>query len=250
MATNVEKNSIIDLDSKIPLYHQLKEKIKTDILNGRLKEGDLIDSERELSDKFNLSSTTVRRALNDLVQENLLERKAGKGTFVRIRRVKRDLRKVLSFTNNMIEMGFAPSSKVLSKKIVNAGAFARESLKLKKGAKVVMLKRLRFANDMPMMLETRFVNLDMCPDIMDHELSGSMWKIYTNHYGCKPMRHSQTLGISKIEARPAALLGVDENAVVYIIKGVTYAEDGRAIECEESFYRSDKYELSFEAITE
>ena len=101
----------IDFESKVPLYHQLKEQIKQNILSGQYKNGDLIPSEREFSDSYDLSSTTIRRALNDLVQENLLERKAGKGTFVRRRKVKRDLRKVLGFTKNMTEMGLTPTTK-------------------------------------------------------------------------------------------------------------------------------------------
>ena len=91
----------IDFHSKVPLYYQLKEQIRQKILDGIYKEGDLIPSERELNDVYELSSTTIRRALNDLVQENYLERKAGKGTFVRMRKVQRDLRKVLGFTKNM-----------------------------------------------------------------------------------------------------------------------------------------------------
>lgn len=130
----------LDLGSKLPLYYQLKEEIKVKILSGILKEGDMISSERELSEKYNLSSTTVRRALNDLVHENLLERKAGKGSFVRLRRVQRDLRKVLSFTNNMREMGLVPSSRVLGKKMVPAKAFVKESLGLPKGTSVFRLE--------------------------------------------------------------------------------------------------------------
>ena len=84
-------NLNIDFESKIPLYYQLKEQIKQNILDGEYIEGDLIPSEREFSDSYELSSTTIRRALNDLVQENFLERKAGKGTFVRRRKVRRDL---------------------------------------------------------------------------------------------------------------------------------------------------------------
>jgi GntR family transcriptional regulator len=101
---------IINHDSKVPLYYQLKEQIRKDILNGGYQEGDLIPSERELSDRYDLSSTTIRRALNDLVQENFLERKAGKGTFVRLKKVK-------------------------------ANAYARSKLDLEKESEIVRLKR-------------------------------------------------------------------------------------------------------------
>ena len=239
---------IINHDSKVPLYYQLKEQIRKDILNGGYKEGDLIPSERELSDQYSLSSTTIRRALNDLVQENFLERKAGKGTFVRLKKVKRDLRKVIGFTKNMQEMGLTPSTLVLSKKIVKANAYARLKLDLEKESEIVRLKRLRLANDIPMMLETRYIRTDLCPGIETEELDSSLWKVFEEKFGLKPNRHSQNMNIAVVSGHSANMLTLEEGTYVFLIKGVTYVRDNLPIECEESFYRTDKYELAFEGI--
>ncbi len=243
-------NLIIDFESKVPLYFQLKEQIKQNILKGEYKEGDLIPSERELSNNYELTSTTIRRALNDLVQENFLDRKAGKGTFVRRRKVKRDLRKVLGFTKNMTEMGLTPTTKVLSQKVVTPNAFARERLRLEKTAKVVRLERLRLADDVPMMLETRYIRTDMCPGIEKEELSSSLWRTFEDKYGRKPNRHSQGMTIATVSGQAASLLTLNDNSLVFMIKGVTYVQDHEPIECEQSLYRSDKYELTFEAIVD
>jgi len=243
-------NLIIDFKSKVPLYFQLKEQIKQNILKGEYKEGDLIPSERELSNNYELSSTTIRRALNDLVQENFLDRKAGKGTFVRRRKVKRDLRKVLGFTKNMTEMGLTPTTKVLSQKLVTPNAFARERLQLAKTAKVVRLERLRLADDVPMMLETRYIRTDLCPGIEREELSSSLWRTFEDKYGRKPNHHSQGMTIATVSGHAASLLTLNDNSLVFMIKGVTYVQDHEPIECEESLYRSDKYELTFEAIVD
>ena len=240
----------IDYESKVPLYYQLKEEIKKKILNGTYKENDLIPSERELGEQFNLSSTTVRRALNDLVQERLLERKAGKGTFVRMSKVKRDLRKVVGFTANMQEMGLSPSTRVLSKKIIPANPFARQRLALEKGAMVVKINRLRLANDVPMMLETRYIRTDLCPGIEKLDLSSSLWKVFENVYNHKPYRHTQNVTIARFSGPQAALFGLEGGALAFLINGVTYIKDGQPIECEESLYRSDKYDLAFEAFLE
>jgi GntR family transcriptional regulator len=238
----------IDFKSKVPLYFQLKEQIKNHILKGEYKEGDLIPSEREFSTNYELSSTTIRRALNDLVQENFLERKAGKGTFVRRRKVTRDLRKVLGFTKNMTEMGLTPSTKVLSKKVVAANAFARKRLGLRKGDKVVRLERLRLADDVPMMLETRYIRTDLCPNIEKEELSSSLWRVFEEKYGLKPNRHSQAMTIATVSGQTASLLTLNDNSHVFLIKGVTHVANQEPIECEESLYRSDRYELTFDAI--
>lgn len=241
-------NLHIDFESKIPLYFQLKEQIKQRILDGKYKEGDLIPSEREFEDTFSLSSTTVRRALNDLVQENFLERKAGKGTFVRMRKIRRDLRKVIGFTKNMLEMGLQPATVVLSVRVASANSFARELLGLGKGAKVVRLERLRLADGVPMMLETRYIRADLCPGIEKETLSSSLWRVFEDKYGLKPNRHSQNMNIAQVSNHAADLLTVRKGSNVFLIKGVTYVKDNVPIECEESLYRADTYELAFEAI--
>ena len=123
-----------------------------------------------------------------------------------------------------------------------------ERMGLKKGDKIVKLERLRLANDVPMMLEIRYIRADLCPGIQKEELSSSLWKVFETEYGCKPFRHSQNLRIAKIAGDSASLLELENGALVFLIKGTTYLENGQAIECEESLYRSDKYDLAFEAI--
>jgi GntR family transcriptional regulator len=238
---------VIDPRSRVPLYHQLKEGIRGRILRGEYKEGDLLPTERDFAERYGLSSTTIRRALGDLVNEGLLERKAGKGTFVRTPKVKRDLMKVLGFTQNMKEIGLAPSARVLKKIAVPANEFVQESMGLKPRAKVLRLERVRLGADVPMMLETRYVRLDLFPGIGERDLSGSLWKVFESVYGLKPFRHSQTLRIDHAPEKIAPLLGIAPGAAVFLVRAVTYLEDGTPIECEESVYRSDKYEFSFEA---
>lgn len=244
----MKMNLNIDFYSKVPLYYQLKEQIKLNILNGTYKEGELIPSEREFGDQYELSSTTIRRALNDLVQENFLERKAGRGTFVHQKKAKRDLRKVIGFTKNMQEMGLQPSTQVLSARVLNANPFARKRLGLSKGEKVVRLERLRLADGIPMMLETRYIRTDLCPIIEKEDLSKSLWKVFEEKYNLKPIRHSQNMKIAHVSRHAAELLTLENDAQVFLIIGVTYVQDSVPIECEESMYRADKYELAFEAI--
>lgn len=240
---------VIDHDSVIPLWHQLSEQIRKTIARGYYREGDYLPTEREWSERHGLSSTTIRRALGELVHEGLLERKAGKGTYVRSPKVKRNLRKVFGFTDNMNEMGLQPATRVLSKAIVPANEFAREKLGIGRRAKVLKLERLRLGNNIPMMLETRYIRIDLCPGIMKQDLAASLWKVFENVYGLKPRRHSQSLSIVRASERASTLLGIAAGSAMFLVRGVTYLGDGSAIECEESTYRSDKYEFSFEATT-
>ncbi len=237
----------IDHNSKIPLYFQMKEELKKKIQGGEYKDGDLLPSEKEFMERYDLSSTTIRRALNDLVHENFLERKAGKGTFVKIRKVTRNLRKIIGFTSNMLEMGLTPSTKVLSLRILPANIYAMERLGLRKGDEIFELRRLRMANDEPMMLETRFIRKDLCPDLDSYQLDDSLWKIFEEEYDLKPTRHLQGMRVSTVDLEAAALLDIEEHTNVFLIRGVTFARENLPIECEESLYRADKYDLTFEA---
>lgn len=240
---------VIDPVSAIPLWHQLSEQIRSMIVRGYYRVGDYLPTEHEWSERCKVSSTTVRRALGELVHDELLERKAGKGTFVRTPRVRRDLRKVLGFTDNMKEMGLQPSTRVLSKQIVPAKEFALEKLRIKPRAKVLKLERLRLGNDIPMMLETRYIRIDLCPDIIKQDLAASLWKVFEDVYGLKPRRHLQSLSIVQASERASTLLGIATGSAMFFVRGATYLGDGSAIECEESTYRSDKYEFSFDATT-
>jgi GntR family transcriptional regulator len=150
----------------------------------------------------------------------------------------------------MSEMGLTPTTKVQSQKIVAPNAFARERLRLEERDKVVRLERLRLADDVPMMLETRYIRTDLCPKIEKEELSSSLWSVFEEKYGLKPNRHSQGMTIATVSGHAASLLTLNDNSPVFMIKGVTYVQDNEPIECEESLYRSDKYELTFEAIVD
>jgi len=236
----------IDPNSKVPLYFQMKEELKKKIQNGEYKDGDLLPSEKEYKKLYNLSSTTIRRALNDLVQEKYLERKAGKGSFVKVQKATRDLKSVIGFTNNMIEMGLTPSTKVLSLTTIPINIFTMERLGLKKGTEIFELKRLRMANNVPMMLETRYIRKDLCPDLDKHDLNASLWNVFEKYYGLKPRRHLQGMRITTVLSDNAFLLGIEENTPIFLIRGVTFANNNIPIECEESLYRSDKYDLTFE----
>ena len=234
-------------NNKTPLYYQLKEQIKKDIVSGKYKEGDLIPSEREFHERFNISSTTIRRALNDLVHDEYLERKPGKGTYVRLPRIKRNLRKIIGFTRNIREMGMTPTTRVLNLDIIPANIYARERLGLKQGELIYRLKRLRFADDTPMLLEERYIRVDLCPDLGAHSLTSSLWQVFEQHYQLMPVRHLQGVKITDVSAETASLLAIPKDSQAFLIRGITFVADNIPLECEKSIYRTDKYDLTFEA---
>jgi len=234
-------------DSKVPLYHQLKEEIKRMILSGRLRDGDLLPSEREFKARYKISTTTIRYALSDLVHENLLERKAGKGTFVRLSDHRHLRQGILGFDANMRAMGVSPSTAVVGQALIPAKGREGEKLGLDKEKALLKLIRLRMGNHEPVMLETRFIRTSLFPGIEKRMLSNSLWQIFRDEYGIKPFRQSQHVRIEYVFGDEASLLGLKDGFPCAMIEGATYLKNGQPIEWGEFLYRSDRYELAFEA---
>ena len=121
----------INRASKLPLYHQLYELLRGDILSGRWQPGDLLPPESELMERYQLSRTTVRQVLDMLVNEGLIYRQRGRGSFVAYPTVEQALVRIISFTDDMLQRGFAPSTRVLSSDLVPAPKDIAQRLEVK-----------------------------------------------------------------------------------------------------------------------
>lgn len=137
----------------IPLYLQLADELRKQIEEGKLKENEKVLTEKELSEKYDVSRITVRKAMEILTDEDLLTRKQGVGTFVTGKKLVRNLNSLMSFSQNCIQNGEKPGTKFLSADIVNAMPSDVKYLHIQKGEKVIRIRRLRYCNDVPVMLE-------------------------------------------------------------------------------------------------
>ena len=143
--------------SQAALYDQLVD-ILTEKIEHEYRPGDLMPSERELSKHYGLSRTTVRLALQELERLGLVVRQHGRGTFVADRSVQAtNLSQTYSFTDQMREMGRVPSTTILEFCEIEADKNLAESLRVHIGDKLYKLKRLRSADDMPMMVERTYL---------------------------------------------------------------------------------------------
>jgi GntR family transcriptional regulator len=236
----------LEEDTYKPKYIQLVDIIRRDILSGNIKRGERLPSEHELMDKYGVSSTTVRKCVDILRHHGLIRRIQGVGTFVSDRPVERSLEKILSFTKNMEQAGLKPRTEVLDQKVMGVSRNVIDQLSLEQGTKVLRLKRLRFGDSTPMMLETRYINLRLCPDIDRHDLTHSLYEIYHHYYGINLSRASQHLRIVYLKEDEAVLFNLTTDSPAFLVTGVTYSDKGEPVEYEESIYRGDEYEFFVE----
>src|SRR5215472_17456577 len=139
--------SAIYKNSPLPRYYQLKEIMRERVQSDEWKPGDLIPSERELSEKYGISCMTARQAITDLVKEGLFYREQGKVTFVSERKITQQLMRLTGFTEDIKARGQKPGTKVLSALMFPADEITAEKLRIDPGILVFRLQRLRLADD-------------------------------------------------------------------------------------------------------
>ena len=234
---------------EIPKYLTIFNTIITSIKNNELIPGSKVPSENEIIRKYNVSNTTARKVLQEIENAGWAVKIRGKGTFVKDFIVDRSAAKILSFTRNMIEQGLTPSTVLLDSEIIEKDWSINVSGKvwLIPGP-IFKLKRLRLANDVPMMHETRFISLTCCPEIWEHDLQGSLYKIYNEKYYRYIMKIEQDLSAISLDEYSKEKFGIRKEMVGIKVEGVTFCENEIILEAEESIYRGDKYKFSVQAI--
>lgn len=143
----------LEKKSQSPLYQQLMTRLKNDIVAGVYPAGGRIPSEQTLCDTYGVSRVTVRKAMLDLVQEGLLVRRQGKGTFVADERIQRNLLQITSFSRFCREKGHEASTKLISMQMEPATSEDVERLGVKPDEQVLEICRLRLSDGEPVMLE-------------------------------------------------------------------------------------------------
>ena len=230
-------------------YVKISREIITRIQSGELKPGMRVPSENEIMQQYKVSSTTARKALNELEQAGYASKIKGKGTFVLVRNVGRTVTKILGFSSNMRQSGRKPSTKVLGLKLIKSGYSATINGRWYSiNGPVMRIRRLRFADDIPMMLEERYISLKFCPNIDEKELEGSLYDIYEDIYGLQLTEINQMLSATVITDKK--IQGLFESNIempALFVNGVTFCAKETILEMEESIYRGDEYRFSVKA---
>lgn len=143
----------LEYESSVPMYKQLKEIIKRNIDNGTYARGQKIPTEIELQDIYHISRITIRKALQELTDEKILERRRGKGTFVSDVKLERSITKRMSFTETCEAQGFVPGGRILKNIIEEPTEQEKKDLMLEQGEKIIAIDRVRYANYVPVSLE-------------------------------------------------------------------------------------------------
>ncbi len=235
-------SSVITLDSSslTPLYRQLANIIRKRIESGEYSHDEKIPTETDLGQQYGISRITVRKALEELTDDGLLVRKPGKGTFVSADKSIETNYPFMPFKEAVEHSGMVPTTKLLSYSLEVPPAKVAKFLGLKENETVIVIKRLRFANDTPIHLETLYFIKSL--DFLADELGGSINETLRKH-NINPCHGSSTISICFATEEEAALFNIDNDTPLLYVYNTIKDQNDRPIQVSKEVIRSDIYKL-------
>lgn len=231
-----------------PLYIQVMQDVKRKIINGDYKVDAQIPSEQELLSQYNVSRVTLRKAIDGLVMDRYLERIQGKGTFVKKRRKLNRLvesKRVEGFSDVARQGGFEPSTKVLGTSVIEATKQLSEKLALSDDEeKVIYIKRLRLADNVPIMIENNYFSFDKYAGLLQDDLKRPLYDILKNQYHESDFDSpDSTLGVVLSNTEQSKYLDCSVGFPLFELKTLITNSKGVPIHYGEHYIVSDRYQF-------
>jgi GntR family transcriptional regulator len=245
----------LDRNGSIPLVYQLGEAIRDKIVRGEYRLDEPIPTEDQLQKFYGVSRTTVRLALAKLVNEGYIRRQQGKGTYVNPRglvtdggpkRLSRDMFGIKNTTQIIQSAGMKVTTEVLHFERVLPTEVVAEKLGITERDPVLHFERIRFADDIPLVVEKSWIPAAQCPDLRREDVEGSLYSVLFKKYHHRIAAAHQSLRAILASELDARILDLQVGDPVILVHGVSYLADGRAIEVEESHFRAESIEFIIE----
>lgn len=235
----------VDENSPIPLYQQVHMDLLNLLQSGKLQPGDMLPTEKVLSEAYHIGRQTLREAVTRLVNENLLERTPGRGTIVLPGQNRFKFFLDRSFAQQMIEMGLTPRSEVLQINRRKIDEVSPPSLHRKMGSNSIELIRIRFGDDTPIGVQYTTVITDACPELGDEDFEKkSLYSLLLTKYRLPITRIDQVVRATLADEWHKSLLKISETSPLLLVYTTAYLDNGEPIEASTSYYQADKYEFS------
>ncbi len=232
----------VQRNSPVPLYHQLAQQLAAAIESGTIAKGDFLSNEIELAELWQVSRPTVRRAIQELVDDGLLVRRRGVGTQVVSAEVRRPVR-LSSLYDDLVEEGRSPKTDVLTHERVAADKITAESLGIPVGTEVVHIVRRRRAIRTALAIMCNWLTVEAAGDITTDQLrSGGLYELLRAK-GIRPRIARQTIGAAGADEEQSAQLGLALGAPLVTVRRVMQDDLGRTVELASHVYDALHYRL-------
>lgn len=240
-------NNPVDSSKKEALYLQVKDIIVQRIKDGVWQPDDLIPTEAELMQEFNVSRTTIRQAISLLVQEGIITKKQGKGTFVKRREIIEQLGHLTGFAEESIRKGFTPGARVMKWEWKDNLLYEKSLLnRLNSAEKILRIERVRFMDHIPVAVERTYWSEEIGNILLKYDLNTENYYEALEQNGILLKDAKQQISAINAPIYDSELLGIEAGTALLEMSRVSYGLDGNPIEYAKTRYRTDYYKYNIE----
>ncbi|WP_378147082.1 GntR family transcriptional regulator [Cnuibacter sp. UC19_7] len=237
---------VLDRNSATPLYVQLSDLIRDKITRGEWVPDQKIPSENEFNTLYGISRMTARQVLARLVDEGLLFRVQGKGTFVSRRKISTRSPSYMGIREQLEQQGYATSTEILSEQLIDADARVARELGLAEGTPVYAIRRLRRVEDTPISLHESYVPESLAPGITERDLaSQQLCTVLELDYDLQMAHVTETLETSAASKAEAKLFGNRAGTPLLLLEQRISSASGVPFEFARIHFRGDMIRLEF-----
>jgi GntR family transcriptional regulator len=223
-----------------PLYAVVEAQIAAGIADGEFPIGSRLPTEDELIQRFAVSRTTVRKAIQNLSDRGLIKIRRGTGTFVTQPTITQDLTELTGFVEDMEALGHTATARLIDRVVVAADGNVARRLALAAGTRVMRIRRVRLANGVSMSLDETYLPLDIGEKIVTHDLEAEpIFTLLEERYGIPLVEAEYELEAASADDAVAKALGVEAGSPIFLIERTSYSVRGRPVDYEKLHYRGD-----------
>jgi GntR family transcriptional regulator len=237
---------MLNIEGPFPLHTQLEKIIRDKIANGIWQENQRISSENELCKKYELSRMTVRAVLAKLVQEELIYRVPGKGTFVSPHKIVSKPLSQMGIRAQLELMGYRNTTKLLYTKETICDTALAQKLKLEPGTLLYEIKRIRFVEEQPFSIHLSYIPQNCCKGLIDQDYdfeNTQLCDVLRIHYGIEQNHTIETMEITNAHTKDAELLHIKKGYPLVHLENTLYSVGGQLTEYASVLFRGDKIKI-------
>jgi len=238
------------VDCRLPRYHRLRDELAEQIGRNAWPPGTAIPTEAELAASYSVAIGTVRKAIDTLVADGLVERQQGRGTFVRRPSFEHSLFRFFRHQSGPNDGGIIPDSRILERRLEkHTPRHVVTALHLHQNAMAIRLSRLRLVDGAPILLEDIWLPHDRFAPILEAdeaEIGPLLYPAYERLCGEVVARAEETLTVGTADEKDARLLGVMVSAPLVMIDRLAFGSDGQPLEWRRSHGVAEKFRYQVE----
>jgi GntR family transcriptional regulator len=223
-----------------PLYAVVESQIAADISGGQFPVGSQLPTEEQLIQRYAVSRTTVRKAIQNLMARGLIEIRRGTGTFVTQPKITQDLTELTGFVEDMDALGHCASARLVDRRVIAADTTVAQHLRIAVGTKVMRIQRVRIANKIGISFDETYLPLHIGEKIVKHDLElNPIFALLEERYSIPLVEADYNLEAVSATCDVASALSVEVGSPIFLIERTSYTVGNQPVDYEKLHYRGD-----------